>query len=163
MPHRATKNDRRRLVGGNRDDARQASSACFIGPARGRSRLNLEAGTVLAGRRRNDRLKAIDELDAFLSEAGIDLVPVDGGWRCPPALPTAAAWALAARSSAARRASADRRGTTRSTARARHPAHSRPAEFALPSTPRKPRPASRAFPLPWVHPCSSLLPLRRVR
>lgn len=37
----------------------------------------LEAGTVLAGRRRHDRLKAIDELDAFLSETGIDLVPVD--------------------------------------------------------------------------------------
>jgi ribonuclease VapC len=37
----------------------------------------LETGTVLAGRRRNDRLKAIDELDAFLSETGIDLVPVD--------------------------------------------------------------------------------------
>ena len=37
----------------------------------------LEAGTVLAGRRRRDRLKAIDELDAFLSETGIDLVPVD--------------------------------------------------------------------------------------
>ena len=33
----------------------------------------LEAGTVLAGRRRNDRLKAIDELDAFLAETGIDL------------------------------------------------------------------------------------------
>jgi ribonuclease VapC len=37
----------------------------------------LEAGTVLAGRRRRDRLKAIEELDAFLSETGIDLVPVD--------------------------------------------------------------------------------------
>ena len=37
----------------------------------------LETGTVLAGRRRDDRLKAIDELDAFLSETGIDLVPVD--------------------------------------------------------------------------------------
>ena len=37
----------------------------------------LEAGTVLAGRRRRDRLKAIDELDAFLAEIGIDLVPVD--------------------------------------------------------------------------------------
>ena len=37
----------------------------------------LEAGTVLAGRRRRDRLKAIDELDAFLAEVGIDLVPVD--------------------------------------------------------------------------------------
>lgn len=37
----------------------------------------LEAGTVLAGRRRHDRLKAIDELDAFLSDTGIELVPVD--------------------------------------------------------------------------------------
>jgi len=37
----------------------------------------LEAGTVLAGRRRRDRLKAIDELDALLAEIGIDLVPVD--------------------------------------------------------------------------------------
>jgi ribonuclease VapC len=37
----------------------------------------LEAGTVLAGRRRYDRLKAIDELDAFLAEAGIDLEAVD--------------------------------------------------------------------------------------
>jgi ribonuclease VapC len=37
----------------------------------------LEAGTVLAGRRRHDRLSAIDELDAFLAETGIDLVAVD--------------------------------------------------------------------------------------
>jgi ribonuclease VapC len=37
----------------------------------------LEAGTVLAGRRRHNRLKAIDELDAFLLETGIDLVSVD--------------------------------------------------------------------------------------
>jgi ribonuclease VapC len=37
----------------------------------------LEAGTVLAGRRRHDRLKAIDELDAFLAETGIDLEAVD--------------------------------------------------------------------------------------
>jgi ribonuclease VapC len=37
----------------------------------------LETGTVLAGRRRADRLKAIDDLDAFLNEAGISLVPVD--------------------------------------------------------------------------------------
>jgi ribonuclease VapC len=37
----------------------------------------LEAGTVLAGRRHSDRLKAIDDLDAFLNEAGIDLAPVD--------------------------------------------------------------------------------------
>jgi len=35
----------------------------------------LETGTVLAGRRRHDRLKAIEELDAFLSETGVDLVP----------------------------------------------------------------------------------------
>ena len=39
----------------------------------------LEAVTVLAGRRRQDRLKAIDELDDFLSETGIDLAPVDLG------------------------------------------------------------------------------------
>ena len=37
----------------------------------------LVAGTVLAGRRRHDGLNAIGELDAFLSETGIDLVPVD--------------------------------------------------------------------------------------
>ena len=37
----------------------------------------LEAGTVLAGRRRSDRLEAIDDLNAFLNEAGITLVPVD--------------------------------------------------------------------------------------
>jgi ribonuclease VapC len=37
----------------------------------------LEAGTVLAGRRRTDRLSAIDDLDSFLDEAGIALAPVD--------------------------------------------------------------------------------------
>jgi ribonuclease VapC len=37
----------------------------------------LEAGTVLAGRRKSDRLRAIDDLDAFLDEAGIALKPVD--------------------------------------------------------------------------------------
>jgi ribonuclease VapC len=37
----------------------------------------LEAGTVLAGRRRADRLRAIDDLDLFLDEAGIVLAPVD--------------------------------------------------------------------------------------
>jgi ribonuclease VapC len=37
----------------------------------------LEAGAVLAGRRRSDRLKAIDDLEQFLSEADIDLAPVD--------------------------------------------------------------------------------------
>jgi ribonuclease VapC len=37
----------------------------------------LEAGTVLAGRRRSDRLRAIADLDAFLAEAGIQLVPVE--------------------------------------------------------------------------------------
>ena len=37
----------------------------------------LETGTVLAGRRRSDRLRAIDDLDAFLEEAGIALAPVD--------------------------------------------------------------------------------------
>ncbi len=37
----------------------------------------LETGTVLAGRRQSDRLRAIDDLDQFLDEAGIALVPVD--------------------------------------------------------------------------------------
>jgi ribonuclease VapC len=37
----------------------------------------IEAGTVLAGRRRLDRLRAINDLDAFLSAAGIDLAPSD--------------------------------------------------------------------------------------
>lgn len=38
----------------------------------------VEAGTVLATRRRSDRLKAIEDLERFLDEAGIDLAPVDG-------------------------------------------------------------------------------------
>jgi ribonuclease VapC len=37
----------------------------------------LEAGTVLAGRRHLDRLRAIDDLDRFLDEAAIALIPVD--------------------------------------------------------------------------------------
>jgi ribonuclease VapC len=37
----------------------------------------LETGTVLAGRRRSDRLRAIDDLDRFLDEAGITLEAVD--------------------------------------------------------------------------------------
>jgi ribonuclease VapC len=37
----------------------------------------LETGTVLAGRRQSDRLRAIDDLDRFLDEAGIAMVPVD--------------------------------------------------------------------------------------
>jgi ribonuclease VapC len=37
----------------------------------------LEAGTVLAGRRRSDRLLAIDDLNAFLVAAGIELAAVD--------------------------------------------------------------------------------------
>jgi ribonuclease VapC len=37
----------------------------------------LETGTVLAGRRRSDRLGAIDDLDRFLDEAGVALAPVD--------------------------------------------------------------------------------------
>ena len=37
----------------------------------------LEAGTVLAGRRRTERALAIDDLDAFLAAAGIELAPVD--------------------------------------------------------------------------------------
>jgi ribonuclease VapC len=38
----------------------------------------LETGTVLASRRRSDPLKAIEDLERFLDEAGIDLAPVDG-------------------------------------------------------------------------------------
>jgi ribonuclease VapC len=37
----------------------------------------LESGTVLAGRRRTDRLLAIDDLNAFLTTAGIELAAVD--------------------------------------------------------------------------------------
>ena len=37
----------------------------------------LETGTVLAGRRRRDPLRAIERLDRFLDGAGIDLAPVD--------------------------------------------------------------------------------------
>ncbi len=37
----------------------------------------LETGTVLAGRRRSDRLRAVDDLDRFLEEADINLAPVD--------------------------------------------------------------------------------------
>jgi len=37
----------------------------------------LETGTVLAGRRHTDRLLAIDDLDEFLTTAGIELVTVD--------------------------------------------------------------------------------------
>ena len=37
----------------------------------------LETGTVLASRRQSDRLRAIDDLDQFLNEAGITLAPVD--------------------------------------------------------------------------------------
>jgi ribonuclease VapC len=37
----------------------------------------IEAGTVLAGRRRSDRLKAIDDLDAFLAAAWIKIAGID--------------------------------------------------------------------------------------
>jgi len=37
----------------------------------------IETGTVLAGRRRSDRLQAIGDLDAFLATAGIELAPTD--------------------------------------------------------------------------------------
>jgi ribonuclease VapC len=37
----------------------------------------LETGTVLAGRRHTDRLRAIDDLDAFLAASGIELAAVD--------------------------------------------------------------------------------------
>ncbi len=36
----------------------------------------LETGTVLAGRRHLGRLRAIDDLDRFLDEAAITLIPV---------------------------------------------------------------------------------------
>ena len=37
----------------------------------------VETGTVLAGRRQTDKLRAIDDLDAFLAEAGIVPTPVE--------------------------------------------------------------------------------------
>jgi ribonuclease VapC len=37
----------------------------------------VETGTVLAGRRRAERLRAISDLDAFLAEARITVVPAD--------------------------------------------------------------------------------------
>jgi ribonuclease VapC len=37
----------------------------------------LEVGTVLAGRRRSNKSRAVDDLNAFLQEAGIALSPVD--------------------------------------------------------------------------------------
>ncbi len=37
----------------------------------------VETGTVLAGRRRSDRLRAIEDLDRFLDEAGIGLAAID--------------------------------------------------------------------------------------
>jgi ribonuclease VapC len=37
----------------------------------------LETGTVMAGRRRSDRLRAIDDLDALLAELGVALAAVD--------------------------------------------------------------------------------------
>jgi ribonuclease VapC len=37
----------------------------------------LETGTVLAGRRRTDKDRAITDLDAFLDAAGLTLAPVD--------------------------------------------------------------------------------------
>lgn len=37
----------------------------------------VETGTVLAGRRLTDRLRAIDDLDTFLTEAGITLAPME--------------------------------------------------------------------------------------
>lgn len=37
----------------------------------------LEAGTVLAGRRRSNCLLVINDLERFLAEAGIELAPVD--------------------------------------------------------------------------------------
>ncbi len=37
----------------------------------------VETGTVLAGRRAKNRFRAVDDLDAFLDEAGIVLAPLD--------------------------------------------------------------------------------------
>ena len=37
----------------------------------------VETGTVLAGRRRAEPVRAIEDLDRFLDEAGITLAPVD--------------------------------------------------------------------------------------
>jgi ribonuclease VapC len=37
----------------------------------------VETGTVLAGRRHSDRLRAVDDLDRFLDEAGIGLAAID--------------------------------------------------------------------------------------
>lgn len=37
----------------------------------------VETGTVLAGRRHADRIRAIDDLDAFLAEARIAIAPAD--------------------------------------------------------------------------------------
>ena len=37
----------------------------------------VETGTVLAGRRRSDRLRAAEDLDRFLDEAGIGLAAID--------------------------------------------------------------------------------------
>ena len=37
----------------------------------------VETGTVLAGRRTGDRMRAMDDLDSFLGEAGITLAAVD--------------------------------------------------------------------------------------
>jgi ribonuclease VapC len=36
-----------------------------------------ETGTVLAARRKSQRMRAIDDLDRFLKEAGIALIPVN--------------------------------------------------------------------------------------
>lgn len=37
----------------------------------------VETGTVLAGRRRLDRMRAVEDLERFLDEAGIGLAPID--------------------------------------------------------------------------------------
>ncbi len=37
----------------------------------------VETGTVLAGRRQGNKLRAIVELDQFLDEAGINIAPID--------------------------------------------------------------------------------------
>jgi len=56
----------RARIAKERPDARVMSAASY-----------LETGAVLAGHRKDQPRQAIDDLDGFLMEAGIELVPVD--------------------------------------------------------------------------------------